>query len=54
MLELLCKIPENIGWALVGAATTILVELLIGLGKIAVEAIRSRIEDEEEEDECEW
>jgi hypothetical protein len=45
MLTLLCKIPENIGWVLVGVASTLLAMVLIELGKIVVDSIRLRIHD---------
>jgi hypothetical protein len=45
MLTLLCKIPENIGWVLVGVASTLLAMILIELGKIVVDSIRLRRND---------
>lgn len=45
MLTLLCKIPENVGWVLVGVASTLLAIILIELGKIVVDSIRLRRHD---------
>ena len=40
MLELLCAIPENVGWALVGSSATVLAIMLFKLGKIFFEMYR--------------
>ena len=48
MLEMICNIPENIGWVIVGAVGMLCVVMLVKLGKIVVEAIKYRREDEEE------
>jgi hypothetical protein len=48
MLEMICKIPENIGWVAVGAVGMLCAVMLVKLGGIIVEAIKSRLEDEEE------
>ena len=34
MLKLLCAIPENVGWVLVGVLATILAIMLFTLGKL--------------------
>ena len=48
MFEMICNIPENAGWAMVGAAGMLCVVMLVKLGKIIVEAIKLRKEDDEE------
>lgn len=51
MIEFICSIPENIGWIIVGVAGAFLGMSLIEVFKIAVIAIKERIEDEEDEEE---
>lgn len=52
MLEMICAIPENIGWVLVGVVGCLCVEMLgLLIGNI-VQAIQERIEDRNME-ECE-
>ena len=51
MLAMLCEIPENVGWAIVGAVAMLALVMAIKVGKIVVIAIKERMEDEEEE-EC--
>lgn len=48
MLEMICKIPENIGLVVVGAVGMLCVVMLVKLGAVVVDAIKSRLEDEEE------
>lgn len=50
MLEMICKIPENIGWVMVGAVGMLCVVMLVKLGKIVVEMIKARIAENESED----
>lgn len=50
MLEMICKIPENIGWVMVGAVGMLGVVMLVKLGKIVVETIKARIAENESED----
>ncbi len=45
MLEMICNIPENVGWMLVGALGMCCVMALVSLGWVCVEAIKERIED---------
>ena len=45
MLEMICKIPENIGWVLVGAVGMLCVVALVNLGKVIAEMIKYRIEE---------
>jgi hypothetical protein len=47
MLEMLCKIPENIGWVIVGAVGMLCAIMLVKLGKIVAEMIKDRIEENE-------
>ena len=48
MLEMICAIPENIGWVIVGAMGMLCVMMMIKLGKMIVQAIKERMGDEEE------
>ena len=48
MLEMICKIPEEIGWALVGFVGAFALMMTIKVGKVIVEAIKERMEDDEE------
>lgn len=50
MLEMICKIPENIGWVMVGAVGMLCVVMLVKLGKIVVEVIKDRIAKNESEE----
>jgi hypothetical protein len=45
MLEMICKIPENIGWVMVGAVGMLCVVVLVKLGKVIAEMIKYRIEE---------
>jgi hypothetical protein len=47
MLEMICAIPENIGWVMVGAVGMLCAVMLVKLGKIVVEMIKDRIEENE-------
>ena len=49
MLELLCKIPDHIGWMLVGILGTLCAVMLFNLGKILVQMRKDRQEEESEE-----
>ena len=49
MLEMICAIPENIGWMMVGIAGTLCAVMLVILGKTIIEAIKARKEEEVEE-----
>lgn len=48
MLEMICAIPEEIGWELVGFAGAFTLIMAIKVGKVIVEAIKERMEDDEE------
>lgn len=52
MLEFICSIPEEIGWALVGAVAVIAIELGALVISEVVEMVRDRLVDNEEID-CE-
>ena len=52
MLELLCKIPDHIGWMFVGILGTLCAGMLFNLGKILVQMWKERNEEDDEE-ECE-
>lgn len=49
MLELLCKIPENVGWMLVGVVGTLCVIMAVKLGKLFVQMWKEWHEPDEEE-----
>lgn len=48
MLEVICTIPENFGWMIVGALAVVAVMATVKLGKTIGEAIIERLCDEEE------
>ena len=48
MLEMICAIPYEIGWSLVGASAMFCVVMAVVLGKIIAKAIRERKEEDEE------
>ena len=45
MLEMICAIPENIGWVMVGAVGMLCAVMLVKLGSVIVEAIKERREE---------
>ena len=49
MLEMICAIPENIGWSLVGAVGILALVTLVGVIKDIATAIKERMEATEEE-----
>ena len=51
MLEMICEIPDPIGWALVGALAMLCAVMLVKLGKIFVQMWIDYQEDEAEEAE---
>ena len=53
MMNLICSIPENVGWAMVGAAMMLCAMLLYKLGKMIVDCVREYIEEEKKERESE-
>ncbi len=52
MLELICSIPDHIGWVIVGVVGCLCVEMLGLLIGTIVQAIQERIEDRKEECEA--
>ena len=46
MLEMICAIPEEIGWTLVGVATTVTAIMLGYLVKDIYQAIKERLADD--------
>lgn len=52
MLEMICAIPEHIGWVLVGAVGCLCVQMFGLLVGTCIQAIQERIEDRKME-ECE-
>ena len=51
MMNLICAIPENVGWVLVGATGMLCVVMAVKLGKILVEMWKDWHEEEEEIEE---
>lgn len=51
MMELICAIPEELGWAMVGLAAGALVNMCYKLGKMFVEMWIDYHEDNEEGEE---
>ena len=51
MLEMICRIPESIGWALVGALFMLNAVMLVKLGKTFVQMWKDYHEDEAAEAE---
>lgn len=50
MLELLCKILDDIGWTLVGILGALCGVMLYNLGKILVQMWKDRHEEDNEEE----
>ena len=48
MLKMICVIPEEIGWAIVGFVGVLTLIMVAKVGKIIVEAIKERTEDNKE------
>lgn len=48
MFELLCGIPDHIGWVIVGAVGMLTAIMAAKVGKIIYIAIRDRLTDDEE------
>jgi hypothetical protein len=49
MLEMICRIPDSIGWAIVGALAMLCAIMFVKLGKIFVQMWKDHHEDEDEE-----
>lgn len=52
MMEFICAIPEEIGWAMVGFVACLCVMMAVKLGKLIVRAVRERIEEMRAVVEC--
>ena len=50
MLELICRIPDHIGWMIVGAVGAYASVMGWMLGTTIYKAIKERMEDNEDED----
>ena len=48
MLKMICVIPEEIGWVIVGFVGVFTLIMLAKVVKVIVEAIKERMEDDEE------
>ena len=48
-MNLICAIPENVGWAIVGAVGMLALEMFGLLVGTVVDMVRDRLHDEEEE-----
>lgn len=48
MMELLMRIPENVGWMIDGALAMVLAYALMKVTKLAVQALREWHDDEDE------
>ena len=48
-MNLICAIPENVGWAIVGAVGMLTLEMFGLLVGTVVDMVRDRLHDEEEE-----
>jgi hypothetical protein len=49
LMEMICAIPDHIGWVIVGAIGMLCVEMFGLLVGTVVQAIKERLEDDEEE-----
>ncbi len=49
MMNLICAIPDNIGWMIVGAVGMLALEMLGLLAGTVVDMVRERMMDDEEE-----
>ena len=47
MLKIICAIPEEIGWALVGFIGVFTLIMVVKVVKVIVEAVKERTEDNE-------
>ena len=48
MLKIICAIPEEIGWALVGFIGVFALIMVAKVVKVIVEAVKGRMEDNKE------
>ena len=45
MLKMICVIPEEIGWAIVGFVGVFTLMMVVKVVKVIVEAVKERMED---------
>lgn len=50
MLEIICAIPENIGWIIVGAVGMLTAIMAYKVGKVVYQAIKDRLTEEDEDE----
>lgn len=50
MMNFICSIPEHIGWIIVGMVLCLCVEMFGLLIGTVIQAIKERLEDDEEEE----
>lgn len=48
MLEMICAVPENIGWVIVGAVGMLCAMMAVKLAKLIIKAIKENKEEEGE------
>ena len=48
MLKMICVIPEEIGWAIVGFVGVFILIMAVKVVKVIVEAVKERMEDNKE------
>ena len=53
LIEMLCKIPENVGWTIVGATSMLALFLVVKVGSLLIQSVREHIEVWREEREGE-
>lgn len=51
MMELICAIPDSIGWAMVGFFGALTLVMAIKLGKLFIQMWKEWHEDEDEDEE---
>lgn len=51
MLEMICAIPESIGWTIVGAMSMLALFLVVKVGSLLIQSVREHIEVWREERE---
>lgn len=50
MLNLLCAIPENVGWMIVGAVGCICFQMWVKVMKCGIEMIKDRLTDDDDDE----
>lgn len=51
LIEMICNIPENIGWTIVGAISMLALVLVVKVGSLLIQSVREHIEVWREERE---